>query len=106
MKNTFKYSAMALGLATAVYAASNPVLDVDEGNTLLIDNFEDGDLVSELGDWIPENDNGDGGLSTIDVKVVDSGDEDYGKVLQILRCFELPGDRIRLQGRVTQGPSV
>ena len=83
MKNAFKYSAMALGLATAVYAASNPVLDVDEGNTLLIDNFEDGDLVSELGDWIPENDNGDGGLSTIDVKVVDSGDEDYGKVLQI-----------------------
>ena len=83
MMNTFKYSAMALGLATAVYAATNPVLDVDEGNTLLIDNFEDGNLTSELGNWISENDNGDGGLSTIDVKVVASGDEDYGKVLQI-----------------------
>ena len=98
MKNAFKYSAMALGLATAVYAASNPVLDVDEGNTLLIDNFEDGDLVSELGDWIPENDNGDGGLSTIDVKVVDSGDEDYGKVLQI--------DYSLNKGKLTYNPQV
>ena len=82
MKNTFKYSAMALGLAAAVYAA-NPVLEAQEGSTLLIDNFEDGDLISELGKWVPENDNGDGGLSTIDVNVVASEDEGHGKVLQM-----------------------
>ena len=98
MMNTFKYSAMALGLATAVYAATNPVLDVDEGNTLLIDNFEDGNLTSELGNWISEKDNGDGGLSTIDVKVVASGDEDYGKVLQI--------DYSLNKGKLTYDPQV
>ena len=42
MKTLTQLSTIALGLAAAVYAA-NPVLEAQEGNTLLIDNFEDGD---------------------------------------------------------------
>lgn len=68
MKTLTQLSIIALGLAAAVYAA-NPVLEAQEGNTLLIDNFEDGDLTSELGPWVSENDNGDGGKSTIETKV-------------------------------------
>ena len=82
MKTLTQLSIIALGLAAAVYAA-NPVLEAQEGNTLLIDNFEDGDLTSELGPWVSENDNGDGGKSTIETKVVASEDEDHGKVLQM-----------------------
>ena len=51
MNTSIMYSTIALGLAATLYAAENPALNIETGGTLLLDDFEDGDLVSKYGPW-------------------------------------------------------
>ena len=90
MNTSIMYSTIALGLAATLYAAENPTLNIETGGTLLLDDFEDGDLVSKYGPWKFSGDfasaNPDDGVgeSAITPKVVTSEDEGHsGKILQI-----------------------
>ena len=89
MNTSIMYSTIALGLAATLYAAENPALNIETGGTLLLDDFEDGDLVSKYGPWKFSGDfasdpNDGVGESTITLKVVTSEDEGHsGKILQI-----------------------
>ena len=90
MNTSIMYSTIALGLAATLYAAENPALNIETGGTLLLDDFEDGDLVSKYGPWKFSGDfasaNPDDGVgeSAITPKVVTSEDEGHsGKILQI-----------------------
>ena len=89
MNTSIMYSTIALGLAATLYAAENPALNIETGGTLLLDDFEDGDLVSKYGPWKFsgdfDSDPNDGvGESTITLNVVTSEDDGHsGKVLQI-----------------------
>ena len=89
MNTSIMYSTIALGLAATLYAAENPALNIETGGTLLLDDFEDGDLVSKYGPWKFSGDfasdpNDGVGESAITPKVVTSEDEGHsGKILQI-----------------------
>ena len=89
MNTSIMYSTIALGLAATLYAAENHALNIETGGTLLLDDFEDGDLVSKYGPWKFsgdfDSDPNDGvGESTITLNVVTSEDDGHsGKVLQI-----------------------
>lgn len=84
--NLFKiYFGAALTLLSANTIAAAPLLNIAENDTLLIDDFEDGDFNSELGIW--ETFNKEDYVTTFERSIVDS-DKKHGKVLRI--SYEFP----------------
>ena len=90
MKTQLMLTAMVIGLAASLSAAQsevtapNPVIKIEEGSSLLVDDFEDENLVSKLGKWESYTDNGDGGESSVKLSVVKSTEEEHsGAVLAV-----------------------
>ena len=80
--NLFKiYFGVAFSLLAAASAwASAPLVPIAENESLLIDDFEDGDYNSNLGVW--ESFTGEGYNATFERSIVDS-EEKNSKVLRI-----------------------
>ena len=74
----------ALGMAFSAFAAA-PVVKIGADKTLLIDNFENGDFISELGEWETFNENGY--VTSFDMSIA-KYDDAHSKVLRI--DYEFP----------------
>ena len=72
MNTRFVGILVTVGLSFSAFANAGTPLDIASEDSLVVDNFADGDYSSNLGKWIFPNDNGDGGGSTVKTSIVDA----------------------------------
>ena len=72
MNTRFLGILVTVGLSFSAFANAGTPLDIASEDSLVVDNFADGDYTSNLGKWVFPNDNGDGGGSTVKTSIVDA----------------------------------
>ena len=72
MNTRFLGILVTVGLSFSAFANAGTPLDIASEDSLLVDDFADGDYTSNLGKWVFPNDNGDGGGSTVKTSIVDA----------------------------------
>ncbi|MBR3073806.1 T9SS type A sorting domain-containing protein [Fibrobacter sp.] len=72
MNTRFLGILVTVGLSFSAMANASTPLDIASEDSLLVDDFADGDYQSKLGKWVFMDDNGDGGGSTLKTSIVDA----------------------------------
>ncbi len=72
MNTRFLGILVTVGLSFSAFANAGTPLDIASDDSLVVDNFADGDYTSNLGKWVFPNDNGNGGGSTVKTSIVDA----------------------------------
>ena len=72
MNTRFLGILVTVGLSFSAFANAGSPFDIASDDSLVVDNFADGDYTSNFGKWAFANDNGDGGGSTVKTSIVDA----------------------------------
>ena len=83
MNTRFLGILVTVGLSFSAMANASTPLDIASEDSLLVDDFADGDYQSKLGKWVFMDDNGDGGGSTLKTSVVDAMTSGSTKALKL-----------------------